>query len=234
MSDSSLSSPIWGRRHDRTASTMSRRLYLLMVCGWTAAGIAFSAVMSNFSNDWDLTSWNSWEVLGFYLGVLAVALGGAFIANASSNPAVSLVGYVLIAGPFGLMLGPTLALYEPESVLKIFILTSGVVLILGIVGALIPDDLSAWGIWLFGGLLFLIGGYLLVPIAGFFGFPVETGMTWLDVIGVALFGGLVIFDLNRAVRLPYTVDNAVDSAVAIYLDFVNIFIRLLSLMGQKK
>ena len=59
-------------------------------------------------------------------------------------------------------------------------------------------------------------------------------MTALDWLGLLLFGAFVVFDLNRAIRIPYTMDNAVDSAMAIYLDFINIFIRLLSLMGQKK
>ena len=69
---------------------------------------------------------------------------------------------------------------------------------------------------------------------GMFGLPVDGAMTALDWIGVVIFGGLVIFDLNRAVRLPHTLDNAIDRAMAIYLDFINIFLRLLSLMGQKK
>jgi len=232
--DDMMANPIWDRQHSRSATTMSRRLYLLLVCTWTAIGVAFSAAMSYVSQDWPIDTWGTWGFIGFVLVLTLIAFGGTVIAGSSDNPAVSVLGYALVAGPFGLMLGPVVAMYETSSVVKIFVLTSAVVLVLGIVGALIPDDLSSWYIWLMGGLLFLIGGYFLVPLAGFFGFPVESGLTVLDVVGVVLFGALVIFDLNRAVRLPHTLDNAIDSAVAVYLDFINIFIRLLSLMGEAK
>jgi FtsH-binding integral membrane protein len=35
-------------------------------------------------------------------------------------------------------------------------------------------------------------------------------------------------------RVPFTADNAIDCALAVYLDFINIFIRLLELSGTKK
>lgn len=232
--DTMFGNPVWDRQYTPAASTISRQLYMLLVCGWTAIGIAFSAGAASISQDWPVDSWGTWGYLGFALGVLAVSLLGTFIAHSNDNPVVSAFGYALVAGPFGLLLGPFVAMYETSSVVKIFALTSAVVLILGLVGVLIPDDLSSWGTPLFGALLLLIGGYFIVPLLGFFGIPVDGAMTALDWVGLIIFGALVIFDLNRAVRLPHTVDNAIDSAVAIYLDFINIFIRLLSLMGQKK
>jgi FtsH-binding integral membrane protein len=232
--DSMFSNPVWDRQYDTDRSTVSRQLYMLLVCGWTAAGVALSAIMSFISQDWPVDSWGKWGFIGFIIVVTLVALGGVFIANSSDNPVVSALGYALVAGPFGLMLGPVVALYETSSVIKVFALTSMVVLVLGLVGVLIPDDLSSWGTPLLGALLLLLGGYFIVPLLGFFGIPVSGAMTALDWVGLIVFGALVIFDLNRAVRLPHTVDNAIDSAVAIYLDFINIFIRLLSRMGQKK
>jgi len=234
MNDSFMSNDIWDRQHDRSAHAMSRQLYMLLICAWTAGGIAFSAVMSAISQDWQLDSWNKWAYIGFFIGVLVVSIGGTIIAQMSDNPLISALGYLLVAGPFGLMLGPVVAMYEASSVVKVFALTSFVVLVLGLVGALLPDDLSSWGVPLLGALLLLIGGYFIVPLLGAFGIPVDGAMTVLDWVALVIFGALVIYDLNRAVRLPHTLDNAIDSAVAIYLDFINIFIRLLSLMGQKK
>jgi len=45
---------------------------------------------------------------------------------------------------------------------------------------------------------------------------------------------LVIYDLNRAMRLQRTMNNAIDVSVQVFLDFINIFIRILSLMGGVK
>ena len=232
--DSFLKNPIWEREGESTPSTLSRRLYTLLLCFWTAAGIVFSAFAASISQDWPIGKWGVWGMIGFSLGVLVVAIIGTLIANASDNPVISLFGYALVAGPFGLLLGPYMAMYETSSIVKVFALTCLVVFVLGLVGAVIPDDLSSWGMPLLGGLFLLIGGYFIVPILGFFGLPVEGAMTMLDWIALVIFGALVIFDLNRAMRLPYTHDNAIDSAVAIYLDFINIFIRLLSVMGEKK
>jgi len=205
-----------------------------MVCFWTTVGIVFSAITSTISQDWQIATWGVWGMLGFALGILAVSFLGVFVAQSSDNPVISLVGYALVAGPFGLLLGPVLALYETSSILKVLAITATVVIVLGLVGVFIPDDLAPWGLWLTGGLLLVILAQFIVPLLGSFGLPVEGAMTWVDWIALVIFGGLVIFDLNRAIRLPFTHDNAIDSAVAIYLDFINIFIRLLSLMGQKK
>ena len=219
-----LKSDIWERRGD---GTMSKNLFAFMVAVWTAVGIAASAVSAYISQSWELNLW-------FILGILVVAIVGVLIATASENPLVSLLGYILVAVPFGLMLGPIVALYTEASIIRVFFVTAGLVGVLGIIGAVIPDSLEGWGSWLLGGLTMLIIGYFIVPIAGLFGLPIDRALTWLDWIGVVLFSGYVIYDWNRAMRVSYTMDNAVDCALAVYLDFINIFIRLLSLMGTKK
>lgn len=188
--------------------------------------------MSRVSLNWHFAS--GWLLLGFALGVLVVSIAGTFVFNSSENPLVSLIGYAMVAGPFGLLLGPVIAEYTPASVLKVFIITTAMVVILGLVGAVIPESLESWGSWLLGGLLILILGYFLVPLAGFFGANVGGAMTILDWVGVALFGALVVFDLNRAMRLPRTLDNSIDCAAAVFMDFINIFIRLLSIMGKAR
>lgn len=219
-----LKSGVWERRG---VGTMSKNLFAFMVAAWTGMGIAASAVAANYTQDWNLTIW-------FLLGVLAVSIVGVVIALWSENPVLSLVGYALVAVPFGLMLGPVVALYTEASVVKVLLVTTGIVTLLGIVGAVIPDSLEGWGSWLFGGLVLLILGTFAVPIGGAFGLPISGALTLLDWAGVLLFSAYVIYDWNRAMRVPYTMDNAIDCALAVYLDFVNLFIRLLSLMGTKK
>lgn len=207
--------------------TMSKNLFAFMVAAWTALGIAVSAVGAYFTQTWELNLW-------FLLGVLVVGIAGVIIALMSENPLLSLLGYMMVAVPFGLMLGPIVAMYTVASVVRVFFVTTGMVVVLGVVGAVIPDNLEGWGSWLLGLLTMLLIGYLIVPIAGMFGLPIDHALTWLDWIGVLVFGGYVIYDWNRAMRVPYTMDNAIDCALAVYLDFVNIFIRLLRLTGTKK
>lgn len=213
---------------DRSGSdTMSKNLFSLMVSFWTAAGIVASAIAAYYAQTWELT----WLLL---IGVLVAGIAGVIVALKSENPLASLLGYALVAIPFGLMLGPVVSLYTTASVVKVFFVTTSIVVVLGLVGAIIPDSLEGWGSWLLGALTLLIVGSLAVPIAGFFGLPIGGALTLLDWAGVLVFSGYVIYDWNRAMRVPYTNDNAIDCALAVYLDFINLFVRLLQLMGTKK
>ena len=219
----SLGEAVWdreGRDH-----TLSRNTFNLLLCGWTGAGIASSAIAANVSLHWPM----KWQLL---LGTFLIALIGVFTAMFSKNPVISLLGYAMVTIPFGLMLGPVVALYTAASVVKVFAITVAMVAVLGVVGAVIPESLEGWAPFLFGGLVLLLLASLFVPIAGFFGLPVEGALTWLDWLGVFLFGGYVIFDFNRAQHVERTVDNSIDCALAVYLDFANLFIRLLSIMGN--
>jgi FtsH-binding integral membrane protein len=206
---------------------MSKNLFAFLVSFWTAVGIASSAVAASFTTGWHPTLWP-------LLGLSLIPFAGIFIALRSGNPVVSLIGYMLVTIPFGLIVGPVVAMYTAASVTKVLMITTGMVVVLGIVGAVYPKSLESWGIWLLGALLVLIFGQFGVMIAGAFGVNVGGAMTVLDWVGVALFSGYVVYDLNRAMRVERTHDNAIDCAVAVYLDFANIFIRLLSLMGDRK
>lgn len=224
-----LETGVW----DRTgANEISKQAYTFLLSAFTAIGIAFCAFTSTLSHDWDLNAWNIWQMIGFFLGIFVVALIGSAIANNSDNPLVSCFGFALVAGPFGLMLGPVVASYTTASVLRVLALTILMTLVLGVVGAVTPKDLSNWATWLFGGLVILLLGLFAVPLMSLIGLPVEGAMTVLDWVGLVLFGAFVIFDLNRAMRVPYTIDNAIDCALAVFVDMVNIFIRLLSIMGN--
>jgi FtsH-binding integral membrane protein len=219
-----MDNPVWERSG---YGTMSKNLFVLMVSFWTAVGLAGSAIAAYFSQSWGI----SWLLV---IGVLVVSIIGTIIALTSDNPLVSLFGYELVAISLGLLLGPFVALYTTASVVRIFFITTAVVVVLGVVGAVIPDNLEGWGSWLLGGLIILLVGYFIVPIASIFGLPIGHALTILDWAGVLIFSAYVIYDWNRAMRVPYTADNAIDCALAVYLDFVNLFIRLLELTGKKR
>ncbi len=236
MSDRGLLSgrTVWDRADYSEPATLSRRAYMLVLTASTLAGIIVASIASAYSMSWNLEGWSPWLFLGFIIAVFAATIGGSVIALRSSNPVVSATAYLgLVAIPFGLLLGPVVALYQPGLVLKVLLLTSLLVFVLGAVGAVIPKDLGDWARWIFPALVLLLIGLIGVPLLGAVGVPVGGAMTFLDWAGLLLFGAIVIFDLNRAVRLPHTVDNAIDAGMSVFVDFVNIFIRLLSIFGGR-
>jgi FtsH-binding integral membrane protein len=125
------------------------------------------------------------------------------------------------------------ALYTLESVFQILFLTLGVTLAIGIAGAVYPKSVEHWGGFLLTGLFVIIFGDIARIFMSAYGFePVTLGI-W-DWIAALVFCGLIFYDMNRAVRLDRTLDNAVDMAIALYLDIINLFIRLLAIAGNKR
>jgi len=215
---------VWSR--DGT-NTMSKGTFAFAVSAWTFAGILATMVASNVSQSWEL----NWPI---FIALFVVTFLGVAISVMSDNPLVSFIGYAMLSVAFGLMLGPIIATYTTASVVKVFLVTSGVVAGLGLVGALIPRSLESWASWLLGALVLLLVGYFIVPIAGAFGLDVGGALTVIDWIAIVIFCACVVFDWNRAMRVPRTADNAIDCGVAIYLDWLNIFIRLLAIMGKTR
>ena len=59
-------------------------------------------------------------------------------------------------------------------------------------------------------------------------------LTFIDYIVALIFCGYIGLDWNRAQQYPKTLDNAIDSAADIYLDVVNLFVRILSITGKRR
>jgi modulator of FtsH protease len=90
-------------------------------------------------------------------------------------------------------------------------------------------DFSAWGGFFMVGLVVLI-------IAGFINFFVASAAAslWIAAIGVMIFAGLLVFDTWRLVRSgQYGQDDYVLAAVSIYLDLLNMFLFIVSLLGGR-
>ena len=86
-------------------------------------------------------------------------------------------------------------------------------------------DFSAWGSFLVVGLWVLIGTSVLNMF-----FRNQTAGLWIAGVGVLLFSGLLVFDTWR-LRNVYGPDDYVMAAVNIYLDLLNMFVAILSLLG---
>jgi FtsH-binding integral membrane protein len=80
-------------------------------------------------------------------------------------------------------------------------------------------------------LLFALLGSLAVELIGGLIFRLNLGI--MDYVMVVIFGGYIGYDWAKAQVYPKTLDNAIDSAADIYVDIINLFIRILSIVGKK-
>ncbi|MFZ2049265.1 MAG: Bax inhibitor-1 family protein [Minisyncoccia bacterium] len=166
---------------------------------------------------------NGWWFLGYFV----VALPGVLLSSTSDNWFVSFIGYLLVIFATGAIVGPYTHLYAPAVVMQVALITLCVSLGIGFAGAVYPKSVENWGGFLLTGLIILICGDVVRMFMVSYGIQPVTLHIW-DWIAVLLFSAFIFYDMNRAQQIAWTLDNAVDSAVALYLDIINLFIRLLA------
>lgn len=202
-------------------SFVSIQAYNLVIGGVTLYGLFMNVIMCYLFQDY-FAKQNFWAIL---IGYILSCLVGYFLVIKSNNPIVSFIGYNLIVLPVGVVVSIAVSGYSSTVVLKAFATTAAVTLLMIIFSTLFPSFFSGIGKGLFFSLLLS----LIVETVMFF-LGVDLGI--IDWIVAVIFCGYIGFDWARANRKEKTLDNAVDSAAEIYLDIINVFLRLLSVMGR--
>jgi modulator of FtsH protease len=131
----------------------------------------------------------------------------------------------------GIMISPLIYVYgqrSPGVVSQAAILTLSSFGVLTIYAWVSRRDFSAWGGFFTVGLWVLIGTSLLNMF-----FQNQTAHLWISGGTVLVFSGLLVFDTWR-IRNVYGPDQYVGAAVQIYLDLLNMFLAILSLLGGRR
>ena len=166
-------------------------------------------------------------IIIFILEMVCAIWLTARIRNMSSGMAKGLyIGYSALTG---LTLSSIFIVYELTSIIWIFLVTSIVFFCFSIIGKNMNVDLRKLGIYLF---VFLIG-LIILEIVNMFIMNNTLNMITC-ILGLGIFVGYVAYDIRK---LDYYEDNdnmAVIGAFELYLDFINLFIRLLELFGRNR
>jgi modulator of FtsH protease len=167
---------------------------------------------------------------GFFIGLIGglvclIVLG--FVKDRTPLNLVLLYTFAVLEGVF---LGQVLDTYVRAGlsrvVLDAAVVTAGVSLVAGAYGYTTKRDLTAFGSILFIGLLIVIGASLL----GLF-LHLPALYTAISAAAALLFTGFLIFDLNRIARAgEISTGDTVLLAVSVYVDVLNLFLALLSLL----
>lgn len=163
----------------------------------------------------------------FLIGYFASCLFGIYLFSKSDNPFFSFIGFNFVAVPFGLIVNLVTSQYAPDMVINAMQVTAVVTCIMMAMGTAYPKFFASIASGLFWGLIAAIVAELVLTLV------FKMHLTIIDWIVAAIFCGYIGYDWGRAAALPKTVDNAVDSAAMLYMDIVNLFIRILSIMGDK-
>jgi FtsH-binding integral membrane protein len=136
----------------------------------------------------------------------------------------------------GLSLGSIFLVFTGESIARVFFITAATYAAMSLYGYTTRSDLSGFGSFLMMGLLGIVIASLVNIFVG------SSALQFaISIIGVIIFVGLTAYDTQRIKQMYLesdTVDvagkKAVLGALALYLDFINLFMMLLQLFGQRR
>lgn len=206
---------------------LSERAFNLVIGGMLIWGFGLNYLMVVlFSNSINRLL-NSAGIFGFLIGYFALVLLGNYLIT-RRKPALGFIGYNLIAVPVGVVVCGCVQ-GVPSSIVKTVVLLTAIVsLSIMIVATIFPDFFLRMGRVL--GFALLVS--LLAEMVSVFLFHHDAII--YEWIFVALFSMFIGYDWARANTCARTLDNAISLSALLYLDIVNIFLRILSMMSKRK
>lgn len=209
--------------------------YFTKIFFWMFMGLICSGVIAYYGslNGELLLFVNKW----FYLIILLeLGIVIAFSALARKvSPLIAKIMFLTYAALNGLVFSIIFYIYEIGSIAEVFIAAAVLFLTLAIYGYFSKKDLTKLGSILFIGLIVSI----VVSIINIF-LGNSALNVLLSVVVIIIFLGLTAYDIQKLKNLYYSSEEedreklAIYGALELYLDFINIFIRLLSLFGREK
>ena len=211
------------------APVISRRFYNLLTYGMIGISFLITSAMYGFVNGGGLEKFFSLNPIVWLVVYLVGSIGGFIVmgvGKSKQSVPITVVGYAMFVLTFGGTLALLLTRYNVGTVTYAFGITaclSGIFLIAGIT---FPEFFSKIGRVL---LLALIG-LIVVEFVSVLFFHIN--QTIFDYIAIAIFCGFLGFDSYKMSQDAPTVPNAIFYAADIYIDIVNILIRILDIMDR--
>ena len=212
------------------------RTFMARTYSWMAAGLALTAGVAY------MTAQNTelaMQVMQLRLPLMLAQLALVFVLSlfaqrlSSTVAGFLFIGYALITG---LTFSALLFAYSPTAVISAFATTAGTFALMSAVGFLIKRDLSAMGRFF----MFAIIGLFVAMLVNMF--VASSALTLgISIVGVLLFAGLTAYDTQMLRNLALSGISgeqsekaAINGALALYLDFINMFLFILRLFGGNR
>lgn len=165
------------------------------------------------------------QIIAVLVLSLVCGIAGVIIALKNDEPLVSFLGYNMLVIPFGLMLSIVVQQYSPTAIFEAFLLTAMIMIVMIIAATIKPEWFEGMGTILFTALIGLIIAEVVCLFMGI-------APLWISAISAGIFSCYIGYDWMCAQSGPKTIDAAIDNALNIYLDIINLFLDLLRIMGD--
>ena len=224
------------------AKSLAATYFLAKVFNWMAIGLGLTGItaflVASTTIGRQLVFGNPIVFYGMIIGELGLVFYlSARIQKLTAQRATSL--FVIYSILNGATLSAILLLYTKTSIAATFFIAGGMFAAMAIYGTVTKKDLSSMGSFLFMG---LIGMIIASVVNIFLGSPMIYWM--VSAIGVLVFTGLTAYDVQKITAMGASGimesgaeairKGAIMGALALYLDFINLFLSLLRLMGDRR
>ena len=234
----------------RAAIDAGLRAYMIRVYNTMAAGVALTGVVSwlvfnaatttNAAGNLALTSFGQTLYSGPATIVLFLATLGLVFAISwmidRLSVGTALLMFMAYAALLGVMLSSVFLVYTGQSITRVFFISAASFGALSVYGYTTQRDLSAMGSFLIMGLF----GLILASLVNLF-FQSSMMSFIISCVGVLVFAGLTAWDTQKIKEMYNVMDDgtiagrkAVMGALNLYLDFINLFLFLLRLLGDRR
>lgn len=218
---------------DMCVSSVMKKVYVKMFLGLlvTAFTSLYCSQSTSIIQFFASNSWSMWLLIILEFGLVIGISSG--INKLSSGTATLL--FYLFAVVNGLMLFPIFFAYAPTAIYKTFFITAGVFGAMSIYGFFTNRDLTKMGSFL----VMALFGLIIAIVVNMF--LKSAQVDWIiSIIGVLIFVGLTAWDTQQVKRMAqFAGDSSTASrlatigALSLYLDFINLFLYLLRLFGNR-
>jgi FtsH-binding integral membrane protein len=218
---------------DERVTAFLRRVY-----GWMFVGLSVTAAVAMFVASRpgivQAIAQNGFVFLGLIVAQLALVwVVSARAATLAPSTAGGL--FLLYAGLNGVIFSMILLTYTGESIASAFITTAGMFGALALYGSMTKRSLVGLGQFALMGLI----GIIIASVVGLF-WQNDALQFLISAAGVIVFTGLTAYDAPRLRVMALQVEGpqsgafAISGALALYLDFVNLFLMILRLFGGRR
>ncbi len=227
------------------------RSYMLKVYNYMATGVLLTGIIALLSFKSSVVTDASGTIISFtsfgnalffsglkwivMLAPLGIVFYMSFGINKMSSAKAQTVFWIF-AALMGLSLSWILLVYTGVSVARVFFISSATFGAMSLYGYTTKRDLTKFGSFLFMGLI----GIIIASLVNIF---LKSSMMYfvISILGVLIFVGLTAYDTQKIKNMYVSSDSgevigkkAVMGALTLYLDFINLFIMLLRLFGQRR
>ena len=235
---------------DQAAIDEGLRAYMLKVYNYMTTGLVLTGFIAYFFGKASVEAYVPGGVIltpvgnmlfnsGLSFIIMLAPLGFVFYLSARINKMSTTsaqITFWLFASIMGLSLASIFVQFTHSSIARVFFIIAGTFGAMSLYGYTTKRDLTKLGGFLFMGLI----GVIIASIVNIF---FQSGMMAfvISVIGVLVFVGLTAYDTQNIKNMYYGGDSeeigskkALMGALKLYLDFINLFILLLQLFGQRR